>query len=295
MSYIGRFAPSPTGPLHFGSLLAALASFLDARANDGQWLLRIEDLDPPREQAGQKEQFPDILESFGLYWDGELELQSERLDGYKEVLKQLLAERLAYYCSCSRKDVQGRTDSPVYDAHCFLHPPESTDNCAVRVCCKDSLISFRDIIQGPHAYNLPMSSGDFVIFRRDGFFAYQLAVVVDDYLQGVTHVVRGCDLLDETPRQIHLQQLLGYPTPAYAHIPVANNQEGQKLSKQTFAPAVDINNSVELTFQALDFLGQSPEPGLINASQTELIEWAIANWDIHKIPTVPGKQFVQGL
>ena len=293
MSYIGRFAPSPTGPLHFGSLLAALASFLDARANNGQWLLRIEDLDPPREQAGLKEQFPDILEGFGLYWDGELELQSERLEHYEDALKQLLDDRNAYLCSCSRKEIQQRTDSSVYDSHCYLHPPEQTDNCAVRVCCKDSLISFRDIIQGPHAYNLALSSGDYVIFRRDGFYAYQLAVVVDDYLQGVTHVVRGSDLLDETPRQIHLQQLLGYPTPAYAHIPVANNLEGQKLSKQTFAPAVDCKDAVELTYKALEFLGQSPEPGLRNAAQIELIEWAITNWDIHKVPNVPGIQFQQ--
>jgi glutamyl-Q tRNA(Asp) synthetase len=180
VSYIGRFAPSPTGPLHFGSLLAALASFLDARAQNGQWLLRIEDLDPPREQPGLKEKFPEILETFGLYWDGELTLQSERLEEYEAVLQELLNNRDAYYCNCSRKAIMQRTGSTLYDAHCLMHPPEEHNGCAVRVCCKGSLISFRDIIQGPHAYNLNSSSGDFVVFRRDGLFAYQLAVVVDE-------------------------------------------------------------------------------------------------------------------
>ncbi|MGH1463195.1 MAG: tRNA glutamyl-Q(34) synthetase GluQRS [Neptuniibacter sp.] len=295
MSYIGRFAPSPTGPLHFGSLLAALASFLDARANDGQWLLRIEDLDPPREQPGLTEKFPDILEAFGFYWDGELALQSERIELYQKVLRQLLDNRDAYYCNCSRKEIFQRTESSIYDSHCFLHPPEVLNNCAVRACCKDSLISFRDVIQGPHAYNLPLSSGDFIVFRKDGFFAYQLAVIVDDFHQGVTHVVRGSDLLDETPRQIHLQQLLGYPTPAYAHIPVATNQQGQKLSKQTFAPAIDPKNASILIFNALNFLGQSPTPNLVHASKTELIEWGIANWDIHKVPNKPGITFIPEL
>lgn len=293
MSYIGRFAPSPTGPLHFGSLLAALASFLDARSNNGQWLLRIEDLDPPREQEGLKESFPDTLEAFGLYWDGELTLQSERLEHYQDVLQQLIKSRDAYHCSCSRKEILVRTGTSHYDAHCYLHPPAVPSNCAVRVCCKDSLISFRDIIQGPHAYNLNSSSGDFIVFRRDGLFAYQLAVVVDDMLQGITHVVRGSDLIDETPRQIHLQQLLGYPSPAYAHIPVATNQDGQKLSKQTFAPAIKPEHAVKLTYQALDFLGQHPPTELLDATRAEIVDWGIKNWDIHNVPKVPSKPFTQ--
>ncbi|WP_286240107.1 tRNA glutamyl-Q(34) synthetase GluQRS [Neptuniibacter halophilus] len=293
MSYIGRFAPSPTGPLHFGSLLAALASFLDARANQGQWLLRIEDLDPPREQPGVKEEFPEILEAFGLYWDDELSLQSERLDLYQNVLDQLQQQHHAYPCSCSRKQIMERCENMVYDRHCLYHPPAADQNCAIRIKAEDSLISFRDIIQGPHAYNLKQS-GDFVAYRRDGLFAYQLAVVVDDYLQGITHVVRGSDLLDETARQIHLQQLLGYPTPAYAHIPVATNSEGQKLSKQTYAPALDTTEPVKLLYQALQFLDQQPPAGLLHASRDELLQWAIAHWNLRQIRNTPGKPLSEG-
>lgn len=289
MSYIGRFAPSPTGPLHFGSLLAALASFLDARAADGQWLLRIEDLDPPREQAGLKEQFPDVLEAFGLYWDGELRLQSEHPECYQAVLEQLKAEQLAYPCQCSRKEILQRTGHAIYDGHCRTHPPSSEDNCAIRLDCQHHLISFHDVIQGAHAYNMDLSSGDFIIYRRDKLFSYQLAVVVDDYLQGITHVVRGFDLLEETPRQILLQQFLGYPSPAYAHIPVATNNQRQKLSKQTFAPALDISNPVPTLYSALQFLEQNPPENLRQASRDELLEWAITHWNIKQIPAVSGK------
>lgn len=286
MSYIGRFAPSPTGPLHFGSLLAALASFLDARAHEGEWLLRIEDLDPPREQPGVKEQFPLLLETYGLYWDGELSLQSERLEFYAPVLQELLDSQNAYRCSCSRKEIVQRCENLVYDQHCLMHPPEADANTAIRIKSNGTLISFRDIIQGPHAYNLT-STGDFVVFRRDGFYSYQLAVTIDDYLQGITHIVRGSDLLDETAKQIHLQQLLGYPTPAYAHIPVATNSEGQKLSKQTFAPALDTTDPIPVLFKALQFLDQEPPRELLYASRDELLEWAITNWDIRKIkPTL---------
>ena len=288
MTYIGRFAPSPTGPLHFGSLLAALASFLDARANNGKWLLRIEDLDPPREQSGVKEQFPLVLEAFGLCWDEELSFQSERLQNYDDVLNELTNQRIAYRCNCSRKQIIERCSNTVYDQHCLYHPPEPEQQCAIRVRCKDCLISFRDIIQGAHAYNLN-NSGDFVIYRRDNLYAYLLAVVVDDFLQGITHVVRGSDLLDETARQIHLQQLLGYPTPAYAHIPVAANAEGQKLSKQTFAPALDTDNPIPALFQALAFLDQHPPNELLYASKDELIAWAIENWRIKNIKQTMAK------
>lgn len=293
MSYIGRFAPSPTGPLHFGSLLAALASFLDARASNGQWLLRIEDLDPPREQPLIKESFPEVLEAYGLYWDGELKLQSERLELYQQTLNRLLDENLAYPCNCSRKDIQQRSETGLYDRHCKLHPPASINDCAIRIDCQHHLISFHDIIQGAHAYNMDMSSGDFVIFRRDGLFSYQLAVVVDDYLQGITHVVRGSDLLDETPRQILLQQLLGYPTPAYAHIPVATNAEGQKLSKQTYAQPLDLTSPVPVLFRALQFLQQNPPEDLLKATKDELLQWAIQHWDIKQLDPVCGKIFTE--
>ncbi|PIE20798.1 MAG: tRNA glutamyl-Q(34) synthetase GluQRS [Neptuniibacter caesariensis] len=287
MSYIGRFAPSPTGPLHFGSLLAALASFLDARANQGTWILRIEDLDPPREQAGVKDQFPKTLEAFGLYWDGELSFQSQRLHFYQEALTQLLKQQQAYLCNCSRKQIRERSGQGIYDKHCLIHPPARKDNCAVRIKTQDNLIHFADRIQGPLSYNL-RQSGDFVVYRRDGLFAYLLAVVVDDYLQGVTHVVRGSDLLDETPKQIYLQQLLGYTTPNYAHIPVATNANGQKLSKQTFAKALDATRPEKTLFSALQFLNLEPQPELKSASKTEMLEWAIKHWDTHKLPKAMG-------
>lgn len=291
VTYIGRFAPSPTGPLHFGSLLAALASFLDARANQGKWLLRIEDLDPPREQPEIKEQFPIILEAYGLCWDEELSYQSERQDQYQDILNELLENHHAYRCNCSRKQIIERCNGIVYDQHCLLHPPGQGQQCAIRVKSKDGLISFRDIIQGPHAYNLN-HNGDFVVYRRDNLYAYLLAVVVDDYIQGITHVVRGSDLLNETARQIYLQQLLGYPTPAYAHIPVANNSDGQKLSKQTFAPALDIDNPIPTLFQALQFLDQQPPNELLNASRDELINWAVDNWAIRHIKQAMAKPFI---
>lgn len=288
MSYVGRFAPSPTGPLHFGSLLAALASYLDARANNGTWLLRIEDLDPPRESPEVKEQFPEILEAYGLLWDGELTLQSERSDLYHSVLQTLIEQRHAYRCNCSRKQIIERCDNLVYDRYCYSHPPQQDASCAIRVKSEDSLISFRDIIQGPHAYNLN-STGDFVVFRRDQLFAYQLAVIVDDEQQGVTHIVRGSDLLDETARQIHLQQLLGYPTPAYAHIPVATNLEGQKLSKQTFAAPLRADNPAPVLIQALHFLNQNPPAELHNQQRDDILAWAVENWDIRNIPQTLSK------
>ncbi|WP_067868101.1 tRNA glutamyl-Q(34) synthetase GluQRS [Neptuniibacter marinus] len=282
MTYIGRFAPSPTGPLHFGSLIAAFASFLDARANDGKWLLRIEDLDPPREQTGAKEQFPKILDAFGLYWDEEISFQSQRHNYYQDVLDTLLSEHYAYRCDCSRKEILARSNSTVYDRHCLLNPPNSDAQCAIRIKCKNISISFNDQIQGPYLSSLSQS-GDFVVYRRDNLYAYLLAVVVDDYLQGVTHVVRGSDLLNETPRQIHLQQLLDYPTPAYAHIPVASNTQGQKLSKQTFAPALKLDNLVPSLFNVLVFLDQQPPSELLDASRDEIIRWGIENWDLEKI------------
>lgn len=301
MTYVGRFAPSPTGPLHFGSLLAALASFLDARKHQGQWLLRIEDLDPPREQPGLKDQFPEVLDAFGLYWDGELTYQSERLDEYRAVMQTLLQEQHAYACNCSRKQISERSGSSRYDGHCrqlglipdltFTLTPEQ--QMAIRVLCNNHPIVFDDLIQGPQTQDLLQESGDFVIFRRDGFFAYQLAVVVDDYLQGITHIVRGSDLLHETTRQIFLQQQLGYPTPSYAHIPVATNAAGQKLSKQTFAQALDLKATEATLLQALGFLGQQPPPQLQNASRDGIIAWAIEHWDMTNIPA-QAKQLFAG-
>lgn len=286
MNYVGRFAPSPTGLLHFGSLLAALASYLDARANDGDWLLRIEDLDPPREHAGACASFPTTLEAFGLYWDGELTYQSERHAYYQDALQRLLENGDAYRCGCSRKQLLERSGSTVYDGYCIEKSPSPDKDAAIRVRCPDTATRFLDLIQGPQTFDLPNTAGDFVVFRKDGLFAYQLAVVVDDYLQGITHVVRGSDLLPETPKQIHLQDLLGIDPPRYAHIPVAANSDGQKLSKQTYATALNLEHPVPQLIEALHFLNQSPDPALVDACVDELLKWAVTNWKMEQVAPV---------
>ncbi len=285
LSRIGRFAPSPTGPLHFGSLLAALASFLDSRASGSRWLLRIEDLDPPREPPGAAEQIIHTLDAYGLHWDGEIAWQSRRLPLYREILQQLLAAGLAYRCQCSRSELKRRQALLRYDRHCLQHPPSAAATCAIRARYPDQTLSFTDRIQGVRRYPSAQSGGDFILFRRDGLFAYQLAVVVDDAEQGVTDIVRGADLIDETPRQQVLQHYLHYPQPDYAHIPVVTNSSGQKLSKQTFAPALSLEPEliVPTLWKALHFLGQTPPPELRAARRDELLQWAITHWDITAI------------
>lgn len=283
MLYIGRFAPSPTGELHFGSLVAAVASFLDARANKGKWLLRIEDIDPPREQIGIKYHFPVVLKTFGLNWDDSPYFQSERLDGYCQALNYLQDKGYAYRCSCSRRQIKARNCLDGYDRYCLQQPPVIKSQCAMRVKCQPQILSFKDRIQGLCEFSL-QTKDDFIIYRRDKLFAYQLAVVADDYLQGVTHVVRGSDLLNETPRQMYLQQLLGYPVPCYAHIPMAVNSQGLKLSKQNLAPPLDINKPEELLFNALKFLGQSPKPKWRDLDCESMIRLAVQCWDINKVP-----------
>lgn len=294
MRYIGRFAPSPTGPLHFGSLLAALASYADARARQGQWLVRIEDLDPPREQPGASALILSTLEAFGFEWDGEVLYQSQRGEFYHDVIDQLLQQQLAYRCSCSRKQIFTRTGSIRYDGHCLAQHLPRTGACAIRARCEAGVIRLQDAIQSTHHYDLARAHGDFVIQRRDGLFAYQLAVVVDDALQGISHVVRGSDLLDETPCQIQLQRYLGYAQPAYAHIPVATSASGQKLSKQTHAPALDALNPVPALLAALEFLGQHPPAELRDASASELLRWSIEHWTMEHIPKTRGLPWSAG-
>jgi glutamyl-Q tRNA(Asp) synthetase len=289
---IGRFAPSPTGPLHFGSLLAALASYLEAKTQGGLWLVRMEDLDKPREVAGAANHILNTLEKFGLEWDGEVVYQSQRSELYQEALNQIKAKSLIYQCSCSRKEIadsynqkpaEHGIDGLIYPGTC-RDKSSTFKPYAERIKVKDQNISFNDAIQGKIDQNLANQIGDFVLKRADGLFAYQLAVVVDDYLQGVTHVVRGADLLDSTPRQIYLQQVLGYSTPKYAHIPVASNQAGEKLSKQTLATPIDANNAPNLLINALDFLGQTPPQDLSNYKAQEILAWAMQHWALDKIP-----------
>ncbi|GAA0795486.1 tRNA glutamyl-Q(34) synthetase GluQRS [Marinobacterium sediminicola] len=283
MPCIGRFAPSPTGPLHFGSLLAALASYLDIRARNGRWLLRIEDLDPPREQPGAADSILRTLDAFGLHWDGEVVYQSQRKQLYEEALQQLIVLDTAYPCRCSRKQLRARGVLG-YDGHCLRHPPDEHSDIAYRVRHTRADQQFDDRIQGVRRYHWSGHEGDFVVFRRDGLFAYQLAVVVDDAEQGVNEVLRGSDLIDETPHQMELQDQLGYPRPRYAHIPVITNAQGQKLSKQNLAPAIDPRERQTLLLLALQLLGQDPAAELIDASLDELLHWGIQSWRPDAIP-----------
>lgn len=281
-SYRGRFAPSPTGPLHFGSMVAAIGSYLQARQRGGQWLVRIEDIDPLREPPGASDAILRTLEQFGLQWDGEVIHQSQRSAAYLEAIERLRRDGLLYYCRCSRSTLTrvGRY-GPIYPGRCRnRHEGDG----ALRVITHDDEIVFNDPLCGPFRQRLESEIGDFVIRRADGLFAYQLAVVVDDALQGITEVVRGSDLLDNTPRQIHLQRLLGYSTPDYIHLPIALNAQGQKLSKQSGAKAIAAMPERGLILQVLTFLGQQPPAELVDATLAELWRWAIDHWRIDAIP-----------
>jgi glutamyl-Q tRNA(Asp) synthetase len=286
--YRGRFAPSPTGPLHFGSLVAAVASYLEARTHNGQWLVRMEDLDRPREMPGAADAILHALEAFGFIWDGDVWYQSRRDSAYAQALQRLSDSGLIYPCGCTRKEIVDSAvhgiDGHVYPGTCRhgLAPGKSAR--AWRLKTEDRIIAFEDVVQGPVSQNLAGDIGDFVLKRADGLYAYQLAVVVDDAEQGITHVVRGADLLDSTPRQIYLQRLLNFATPAYAHVPVAANADGEKLSKQTLAQALDVQNPVPQLWQALRFLGQRPDPALQQASRTTLWKHAEASWQLASIP-----------
>lgn len=290
MPYIGRFAPSPTGPLHFGSLLAAVASYCDARFNQGQWILRLEDVDRPREIAGAAQTILQQLTAFGFKWDGEIWRQSLRNSFYEAALKTLQNQQLIYPCTCTRKEIADSSnivgiDGFVYPKTCLKHAIKPNTAYALRVRVDESEITFQDIIQGKITHKLQNQVGDFVLKRADGYFTYQLAVVVDDAAQGVTHVVRGADLLNSTPRQIYLQQRLNLPTPHYAHIPIARNAAGEKLSMQTLAKAIEVNQANQQIWQALQFLGQQPPASLQYASLQEVWQWAINHWKIQAVPT----------
>ena len=279
--YIGRFAPSPSGPLHFGSLIAAVASYLDAKAHRGQWLLRIDDLDPPREVTGASQQIIASLQYHGLEWDGDICWQSQRSEAYLSALEQLDRAGLCYACDCSRATLAATAG--VYPGHCSKRHLQALPGRATRIRVGSKAIEFYDLIQGPQSQRLDRDVGDFVVQRKDGLFAYQLAVVVDDAAQGINHVIRGADLLDSTARQIYLQQRLGLPTPIYGHFPVATNSEGQKLSKQNLAQGLDDRTAIDNVRAALHFLGQElPSRHLTEPRQ--LLQWATLRWQRYKIP-----------
>ena len=290
LKYRGRFAPSPTGPLHFGSLVAALGSWLDARAAGGEWLVRIEDLDRPREEQGAVSAILSILEACGLEWDGSVEYQSRRIALYEAAMDRLRQSEHAFPCACTRREIADSTlrrgMEVVYPGTCRHGLPKGRGARAWRVRVGETTIDFADAVQGPQRQNLATEVGDFVVLRADGFFAYQLAVVVDDADQGVTHVVRGADLLDSTARQIFLQRMLSLPSPNYAHLPVATNAAGEKLSKQTLATAISETTLSASIHDALKFLGQDPPSSLQFASPRELLDWAIPHWSMARVPHV---------
>ncbi len=293
--YRGRFAPSPTGPLHFGSLVAAVGSYLDARAHQGEWLLRIEDVDAPRTVPGAAEAILRTLEGFGFEWDGEVWVQSRRLDHYHAALVQLQLNGDVYPCACSRSEIGVATTHVsvdgglVYPGICRKGLSDGKAARAWRMRVPDREIAFIDRIQGESRQNLEREVGDFVLLRADGQYAYQLAVVVDDAAQGVNAIVRGVDLLDSTARQIWLQQRLNLPMPTYVHLPVVVNAAGEKLSKQTRAPAVDAQAGGSAALSAaLSFLGHPVPVALRGAPATEIWRWAIPAWSVRNVPAVRG-------
>jgi len=287
--YRGRFAPSPTGPLHFGSLIAAIGSYLQARKQGGSWLVRMEDLDPPREVSGASDAILRTLEHYGFEWDGPVRYQSTRHEVYLDALEQLQDAGLSYRCNCSRKQITEKAHQlelppGVYSGSCRHARVSKHQQHAIRLLCPTGETRFNDEIQGPISQRLESEVGDFVLRRADGLFAYQLAVVVDDADQGISEVVRGSDLLDNTPRQIALQQALGITTPGYLHLPVVLNTQGQKLSKQTLAPALDDKNPLPALWYGLKFLGQQPIKELLDGDLDELWHWARENWNSQYIP-----------
>lgn len=317
--YRGRFAPSPTGPLHFGSLVAAVGSYLDAKHHQGKWLVRIEDLDTPRTVKGAAGEILGTLEAYGLYWDDDVGratpanlsgiarptalYQSQRTAAYEEAFQKLQAIGAVYPCCCTRKEIADsalhRGDELVYPGTCRNGIPAGREGRAWRVrtdiqqpirpepvkehigfdkLSPNGVMVFNDALQGRITQHLESEIGDFVLLRADRLFAYQLAVVVDDAAQGITDVVRGADLLYSTPRQIYLQRLLGLNTPAYMHLPVVVNAQGEKLSKQTLAQPVEKNNAAATLFDALVFLRQHPPVELRLSDVEQILGWAVAHW-----------------
>lgn len=277
--YHGRFAPTPSGPLHFGSVVAALGSYLQARRHGGRWSLRIEDLDQPRVSHGAADSILRDLERLGLLWDGEPVYQSQRLPHYEAALERLSQRGLTFACGCSRREVRG-----IYPGTCRNNLPAGRTPRSLRLRAPVNIIRFDDQLQGPQHIDLQTVIGDVILRRADGVFAYHLAVVTDDAEGGINEIVRGADLLDSTAPQIALQRLLELPTPRYLHLPVALDRYGRKISKQNHAPPIGQQAPAGVLFEALRFLAQSPEAGLSRATVDELLAWAQEHWEVDKIP-----------
>jgi len=280
--------------LHFGSLVCAVASYLQAKSKNGEWLVRMEDIDPPREPEGAADNILRTLEAYALFWDRELVYQSHRREIYEDYLLELEKLKLTYPCICSRKQIRESSNqslNPVYTETCRGRPFTTRSPHSIRVQTEFQQVTFEDLIQGEFAQNIRKDVGDFILKRSDGYYAYQLAVVVDDAEQNISEIVRGSDLLDNTPRQIHLQQCLGFAQPQYAHIPIAT-RNGDKMSKQTKAPAVTTENPVATAVQVLRFLEQAVPDNWQWASMEELWQWAIPRWDITSVPRVLAREYV---
>ena len=292
-SYRGRFAPSPTGPLHFGSLVAAAGSYLEARQQGGKWLVRIEDMDAPRNVPGAADNILRTLERLGLHWDEAVLYQSQHQAAYREALHTLKCNDMVYPCVCSRKEIADSTlrgiEGLIYPGTCRNGIAGATATAQAmwpyswRVRTEAEAIVVEDALQGRISQSVEKEIGDFTVLRADGIFTYQIAVVVDDAFQGITHIVRGADLLLSTPRQIYLQRLLNLPTPAYGHLPIAIHASGEKLSKQTLAPLADLSNPAATVLRVLAFLEQNPPPELAGYDLDSVWQWATAHWDIRKL------------
>ncbi len=287
-AYRGRFAPSPTGPLHFGSLVAALASFLDARQQRGQWLVRIEDIDPLREVEGASDDILRTLEAHQLHWDESVRYQSDRSDAYEALIEQLRERGHCYYCPCSRKALLENNGK--HNPDCNPAQPSPSIPMAIRFHATGARYSWQDLLLGPRFYQSKKQTDDFVIKRKEGFYAYQLAVVCDDIDQQISHIVRGSDLLDSTPPQLALYYAVDVTPPRFGHIPVILNQQGQKLSKQNLAKPIENEHASLNLYQALKALNQTPPEALKSATVDEILCWGVNNWSLD---TVPKRQAIQ--
>lgn len=279
--YRGRFAPSPSGFLHFGSLIAALASYLHAKHHHGTWLVRIEDIDPPREKAGASANILATLDAYGLHWDESVLYQSQQSELYQDVLQQLAHQKLTYHCQCTRAQIKAQ--GGIYQGQCSKFNFSKKNN-STRLHNQQGIYRYQDLIQGNYTCSQTLAEEDFILVRKDGLFAYQLAVVLDDIYQNINHVIRGCDLLEPTARQLSFYQQLGYQAPQFGHIPLAVTEQGYKLSKQNNAPAIDNNNPAPALIAALKFLGQNVPEELQSYSAEQIIQWAIKSWSTEHIP-----------
>ncbi|OCG11704.1 tRNA glutamyl-Q synthetase [Gilliamella sp. App6-5] len=285
MHYIGRFAPSPSGPLHFGSLVTALGSYLQAKSCLGKWLVRIEDIDPPREVKGASSLILKTLEALNLYWDDAVLYQSSCNERYQAILQTLIDNQQAYYCDCTRRRIQSLANG-IYDGFCRERhlSIKNKQQFAIRLKQNHPIFQFTDQIRGLQTVEKASAQEDFIIHRKAGLFAYNLVVVLDDHQQGITEIVRGADLLPVTAKQISLYQLFGFPVPSYCHLPLVLDNNGNKLSKQNHANPIDLNNLKALTVQALQFLGQCVPKDWQDATQQQLLDWAIQHWQLMNIP-----------